>query len=46
MTSPLPPVACLAILQADHVGKITCEEQKQGVSHSLVENDTELDFLP
>ena len=46
MTSPLPPVACLAILQADHAGKMTCEEQKQGVSHSLVENDTELDFLP
>lgn len=46
MTSPLPPVACLAILQADHAGKITSEEQKQGVSHSLVENDTELNFLP
>ena len=42
MTSPLPPVVCLAILQADHVGKITSEERKQGVGHSLMEHDKSL----
>lgn len=54
MTSPLPPVVCLAILQADHVGKITSEERKQGVGHSLMEHvksltsflDDSLTFFP
>lgn len=34
MTSSLLPVASLAILQADHVGKIASEERSAGVSQS------------
>ena len=43
MTSSLPTTAPLAILQADHMGKITSEER---VSLYVMEDDTESNLLP
>ena len=43
MASSLPPTAPLAILQADHAGKITSEES---ASLHAMENDAEPNLLP
>ena len=46
MTSSLLPVASLAILQADHVGKIASEERSAGVSQSACKGKWHRTQLP